>query len=37
VLQAMPAATIETSLKALRDVKERIKGLAEPTGGIAAK
>src|ERR1700743_3429549 len=37
VLQGMPAATIETSLKALRDVKERIKGLAEPAGSVAAK
>src|ERR1700722_18656559 len=37
VLQGMPAATIETSLKALRDVKERIKTLAEPAGNIAAK
>jgi len=37
VLQAMPAATIETSLKALRDVKERIKTLAEPASHVAAK
>jgi hypothetical protein len=37
VLQGVPAATVETSLKALRDVKERIKNLAEPAGGIAAK
>jgi MarR family transcriptional regulator, transcriptional regulator for hemolysin len=38
VLQAVPTATIETSLKALRDVKERIKVLAEPAAGsIAAK
>ena len=37
VLQGMPAATIETNLKALRDVKERIKTLAEPTGNVAAK
>ena len=37
VLQGMPAATIETNLKALRDVKERIKTLAEPAGNIAAK
>jgi DNA-binding MarR family transcriptional regulator len=28
---------IETSLQALRDIKERIKGLAEPPGSIAAK
>ena len=31
------AAAIETSLKTLRDVKERIKSLAEPAGGVAAK
>ena len=37
VLQGMPAATIETNLKALRDVKERIKTLAEPAGNVAAK
>ena len=37
VLQGMPAATIETNLRALRDVKERIKTLAEPAGSIAAK
>jgi MarR family transcriptional regulator for hemolysin len=37
VLQGVPAATVETSLKALRDVKERIKSLAEPAGGVAAK
>jgi hypothetical protein len=33
----MPAATVESSLKALRDVKERIKTLAEPAGNVAAK
>jgi MarR family transcriptional regulator for hemolysin len=37
VLQGMPAPTIETSLKVLRDVKERIKTLAEPAGNVAAK
>src|SRR6201996_887726 len=37
VLQGVPTATLEANLKALRDVKERIKGLAEPAGGIAAK
>ena len=37
VLQDMPAAAIETSLKTLRDIKERIKGLAEPPGNVAAK
>ena len=37
VLQGMPAATVETNLKALRDVKERIKTLAEPASHVAAK
>jgi DNA-binding MarR family transcriptional regulator len=38
VLQGVPTATVETSLKALRDVKERIKSLAEPAAGnVAAK
>jgi MarR family transcriptional regulator, transcriptional regulator for hemolysin len=37
VLRDIPAAAIETSLQTLRDVKERIKGLAEPSGSIAAK
>lgn len=37
VLQGVSAATVETSLKALRDVKERIKTLAEPADGVAAK
>ena len=37
VLQGVPAATVETSLKALRDVKDRIKTLAEPASGVAAK
>jgi MarR family transcriptional regulator, transcriptional regulator for hemolysin len=37
VLQDVPAAAIETSLKTLRDVKERIKTFAEPSGSIAAK
>ena len=37
VLRDIPAAAIETSLQTLRDVKERIKGLAEPPGSIAAK
>jgi len=37
VLQAVPAAELETSLKTLVDVKERIKGLAEPSRHIAAK
>src|SRR5512141_2849174 len=37
VLQEIPDSAIETSLKTLRDIKERIKGLAEPSGTIAAK
>lgn len=37
VLQGISAASIETSLKALKDVKERIKGLAEPQVDVAAK
>ncbi|HLJ00366.1 MAG TPA: MarR family transcriptional regulator [Bradyrhizobium sp.] len=37
VLQQIPAAEIETSLKVLRDVKDRIKTLAEPAGEVAAK
>ena len=37
VLQNVPAAAIETSLKTLRDIKERIKTLAEPPGNVAAK
>jgi MarR family transcriptional regulator for hemolysin len=37
VLQNVPLSAIETSLKALRDIKERIKVYAEPDGDIAAK
>ena len=37
VLQDIPAQAIETSLETLRDIKERIKGLGEPPGSIAAK
>ena len=37
VLQDVPTDAIETSLQTLRDVKERIKGLAESPGSIAAK
>jgi MarR family transcriptional regulator for hemolysin len=37
VLQDIPAAAIKTSLETLRDIKERIKGFAEPPGNIAAK
>jgi DNA-binding MarR family transcriptional regulator len=37
VLQDIPANAIETSLTTLRDIKDRIKGFAEPPGSIAAK
>jgi MarR family transcriptional regulator, transcriptional regulator for hemolysin len=37
VLQDIPDKAIETSLETLRDIKERIKRLAEPPGDIAAK
>jgi MarR family transcriptional regulator, transcriptional regulator for hemolysin len=37
VLRDIPNNAIETSLQTLRDIKERIKGLAEPPGSIAAK
>jgi MarR family transcriptional regulator for hemolysin len=37
VLREVPTAAIETSLKVLRGVKDRIKTLAEPTGDVAAK
>jgi MarR family transcriptional regulator, transcriptional regulator for hemolysin len=37
VLRDVPANAVETSLQTLRDIKERIKGLAEPPGSIAAK
>jgi MarR family transcriptional regulator for hemolysin len=37
VLQDIPAAAIETSLETLRDVKDRIKSLAEPPGTVAIK
>src|SRR6201987_478463 len=36
VLQDLPAEEIETSIKTLRDIKDRIKGLAEPPGHVAA-
>jgi MarR family transcriptional regulator, transcriptional regulator for hemolysin len=36
VLQDVSVASIETTLQTLRDIKERIKGIAEP-GDIAAK
>ena len=37
VLRDIPAAAIETSLETLRDVKDRIKSLAEPPGSVAVK
>jgi DNA-binding MarR family transcriptional regulator len=37
VLQEIPTEAIEASLQTLRDIKERIKGLAEPRDDIAAK
>jgi MarR family transcriptional regulator for hemolysin len=37
VLQEIPDAAIETSLGTLRDIKERIKGLGEHPGDVAAK
>ena len=36
VLRDIPAASLQTSLETLLDIKERIKGLVEP-GSIAAK
>jgi hypothetical protein len=33
----MPADAIEISLKTLSDIKDRIKGFAEPRRDIAAK
>jgi DNA-binding MarR family transcriptional regulator len=37
VLQDVPASAIETSLKTLREIKERVKTFAEPSGNVAAK
>jgi DNA-binding MarR family transcriptional regulator len=37
VLQKVPDSAVESSLRTLRDVKERIKSLAEPSTTIAAK
>src|ERR1700685_4347655 len=37
VLQDIPLPAIETSLDTLKDIKERIKKLAEPPGSVAAK
>jgi DNA-binding MarR family transcriptional regulator len=37
VLQGVPAEAIEASLITLREIKERIKALADPSGHVAAK
>jgi DNA-binding MarR family transcriptional regulator len=37
VLQDVPASAIETSLETLRNIKDRIKGLAAPSGDLATK
>jgi DNA-binding MarR family transcriptional regulator len=37
LLRDVPTPAIETSLTTLREIKDRIKGLAEPPGHIAAK
>jgi DNA-binding MarR family transcriptional regulator len=37
VLSDIPAAAIETTLDTLKDIKDRIKNLAEPPADIAAK
>lgn len=37
VLQGVPTATLETSLKTLRDVKDRIKTLADSASHVAAE
>jgi MarR family transcriptional regulator for hemolysin len=37
VLQEVPTAALESSLKTLQDVKDRIKALAEPAGNVAAE
>ena len=37
VLRDIPVDAIETSLKTLSDIKERIKGFAESRGDVAAK
>jgi MarR family transcriptional regulator, transcriptional regulator for hemolysin len=37
VLQEVPTAALETSLKTLQDVKDRIKTLAEPARNVAAE
>src|SRR6185437_7668134 len=37
VLHGVPTATIESNLKTLREIKERIKTLAEPSDNVAVK
>lgn len=37
VLQDIPTKAIETSLETLREIKERVKGIADSSGKIAAK
>jgi MarR family transcriptional regulator, transcriptional regulator for hemolysin len=37
VLQGVPTATLEANLKTLRDVKDRIKTLADPASHVAAE
>ena len=37
VLQGVPAAALETSLETLREVKDRIKTLADPASHVAAE
>jgi MarR family transcriptional regulator, transcriptional regulator for hemolysin len=37
VLEGVPTPALETSLKALRDVKDRIKTLADPASHVAAE
>ena len=37
VMQEIPASALQTSLKTLQDIKDRIKILAEPAGSVAAK
>jgi DNA-binding MarR family transcriptional regulator len=37
VLRDVPDEAVETSLETLRDIKERIKGLSDPPGHVAAK
>ena len=37
VMQDVPTDAIRTTLQTLRDIKDRIKGLSDPSGHIAAK